>query len=231
MGRRIVCTDIHGCYNSFRALLEKQICLGTDDVLYFLGDAINKGPFSKEVLDYLITIRDRGIKLHLLRGNHEQELLKVQNGQTHLDTFISKGGQTLLRNFNIQHPNEVPARYIEFIRSFGYFLELPDFYLVHAGFNFDKVNPFIESEELLNIRDYKVDLEKTNNRWVIHGHSPTDLEQILITFEQKTSLHYSLDAGCAYHKNPRQAHLLALDLDRWKLYRQPNLDDSSNYDD
>lgn len=231
MGRRIVCTDIHGCYYSFKRLLEEQVRLRIEDTLFFLGDAINKGPFSKEVLDYLIAIQERGIKLQLLRGNHEEELLKVQSGQTKLDTFISKGGQTLLRNFNIQHPNEVPEKYIAFVRSFKYFLELPDFYLVHAGFNFEKANPFIDSEELLNIRDYEVDMEKTQNRWVIHGHSPTDLEQILSTFKLRNSLHYSLDAGCAYHHNLKQAHLLALDLDRWELFQQPNVDESSNYAD
>ena len=128
MGRRIVCTDIHGCYFSFKKLIEEQVRLDSEDTLFFLGDAINKGPFSKEVLDYLIAIRERGIKLHLLRGNHEQELLKAQNGQTSLDVFVSKGGQTLLKNFNIQHPAEIPERYLEFIRSFGYFIELPDFY-------------------------------------------------------------------------------------------------------
>ncbi len=229
MGRRIVCTDIHGCYHSFKSLLEEKVKLHPDDNLFFLGDAINKGPFSREVLDYLMAMDQDGYKLSLLRGNHEQELLNVLNGKTGLDIFVSKGGETLLNNFGVRHPGEIPEKYIRFIRGFEHYVELPDFFLVHAGFNFNKVNPFVDSEEMLNIRGYEVDLNKTNGRRIIHGHSPVALEEIKSTIAEKADKHFSIDAGCVYHRNPEQAHLVALDLDEWKLFIQPNIDVSSNY--
>lgn len=229
MSRRIAISDIHGCFNSFKSLLEAKVSLQRSDALYLLGDYINKGPYSKRVLDYLMDLRQGGYQLHLLRGNHEQELLNTLDGISSLDNLVNMGGQTLLRSFEITHPEELPSRYLEFIRSMDYFFELPDFYLVHAGFDFDRENPFLASDILLNIREYDVDLHKTNNRRLIHGHSPTDLEKILTSLRDKDSLHYSLDAGCAYKDNKRQAHLIALDLDSWQVYCQENIDPSSNY--
>lgn len=229
MGRRIVMTDIHGCYYSFKNLLEQQVGLQKEDTLFLLGDYINKGPHSKMVLDYLLSLRESAFQVYMLRGNHEQELLHVYEGNKSLDNYLEKGGATLLSNFNVQHPAELPDPYIRFCRELSYFIVLPDFLLVHAGFDFNKENPFVPSEELLNIRDYAVDPGKTGGRPVIHGHSPTNLEQILKSLKQKDKLHYSLDAGCAYTGNPRQARLLALELNSWKVYCQPNIDPSDNY--
>lgn len=229
MARRILITDIHACYHSFKALLEEKVKFQKDDHLYLLGDYINKGPYSKEVLDYLMQLKEHGCHLQMLRGNHEQELLGVYDGKKSLESFLSKGGASLLKNFGIQHPQELPDMYIRFCRELGYFFELPDYLLVHAGFDFSKQNPFIPSEVMLNIRDYEVDPSKTKGKPVLHGHTPTNLAKILRSLEQKNSLHYSLDAGCAYPDNPRQAHLLALELDAWKTWSQPNIDHSENY--
>lgn len=229
MSRRIAVSDIHGCFYSFKRLLKEKVSLQREDALYLLGDYINKGPYSKKVLDYLMDLRQGGYQLHLLRGNHEQELLNTLGGISSLDSLLSKGGQTLLRSFEVTHPQGIPSRYVDFIRSMEYFFELPDFYLVHAGFDFSKENPFLASDTLLNIRDYEVDLNKTNNRRLIHGHTPTDLEKILKSLRDKDSLHYSLDAGCAYKDNEQQAHLIALDLDSWQVFCQQNADPSSNY--
>lgn len=229
MGRRIAVTDIHGCFYSFKYLLEREVKLQKKDELYLLGDYINKGPYSKEVLDYLLELRTAGFQLHLLRGNHEQELLNLLDGKADLDGLMSKGAKTLLHSFAVELPQQIPGLYITFLRSMHYFFELPDFYLVHAGFDFSRENPFTESETLLNIRDYKVDREKSGNRPIIHGHTPTDLPVILQRLKQKNKLHYSLDAGCTYRNDPRQAHLLALDLGAWEVFCQPNADPSSNY--
>lgn len=228
MDRQILISDIHGCYYSFRSLLEEKIKLQQKDRLYLLGDYINKGPHSRQVLDYLLDLKEKGYNLIILRGNHEQELLNVLEGRSSFDAFISKGGQTLLHSFDCTHPSGIPQKYIRFIREMGFFIELPDYYLVHAGFNFRKQNPFSESEELLNIRDYETDMDKTGGRKVIHGHSPTDTEKIIQSLREREN-HFSIDAGCAYIHNPRQGQLLALELNSWQHYLQPNIDTSPNY--
>lgn len=228
MSRRILISDIHGCFYSFRSLLEERVKFSKEDHLYLLGDYINKGPHSKLVLDYLMELEGSGYSLTILRGNHEQELLNVLSGSTPLDVFISKGGITFLRSFNCNRPEEIPQKYVDFILSMPFFIKLPDFFLVHAGFNFSMQNPFNETEELLNIRNYETDLNKTGGRKVIHGHSPTNTDKILQSLNSREN-HFSIDAGCAYIHNPQQGKLLALEINSWQHYLQPNIDQSSNY--
>ncbi len=63
-------SDIHGCANTLKALLN-IIGLNKTDELYLLGDYINRGNHSKEVVDFLIQLENEGYPLNLLKGNHE----------------------------------------------------------------------------------------------------------------------------------------------------------------
>ena len=60
-------SDIHGCYDEFTELLRK-IDFSSDDTLYVLGDAIDRGPESIKCLRYIMGASN----IHLLMGNHEQ---------------------------------------------------------------------------------------------------------------------------------------------------------------
>lgn len=71
-GRTIVIGDVHGCARELRTLVEKLSPNPIDDII-FLGDMINKGPESHEVLNIIREIHGRGIL-----GNHELRLLKYR---------------------------------------------------------------------------------------------------------------------------------------------------------
>ena len=58
VGRRIAIGDIHGCFKTFKSLLETKINLTKEDQLFLLGDYIDKGKRNKEVLDYIIQVAD-----------------------------------------------------------------------------------------------------------------------------------------------------------------------------
>lgn len=227
---RWVITDIHGCYHTFKALLEEQIKLTSRDTLYLLGDYISKGPYSKQVLDYLMQLQERSFDLHMLRGNHEQEFLNALQGTTSLTTLREKGGFTFLKNFEADHPADIPERYIHFMEQLDWYFTLDQWLLVHAGFDFNATDPFAPSETMVNIRDYDVDLQQTAGRRIIHGHSPTDLDQIIDTLRTNIAKHLSLDAGCVYRENNKQGVLIALNLDSWQWKTQKNIDESNNYE-
>jgi serine/threonine protein phosphatase 1 len=76
-GRRFAVGDIHGCYKTFRSLIENKIELTQYDQLFLLGDYIHKGPRSKDTLNYILKLIKRGYKVFPLRGNHEDELLNA----------------------------------------------------------------------------------------------------------------------------------------------------------
>ncbi len=64
--------DIHGCYDALRRLLE-QIHFSPDkDTLYFVGDLVNRGPQSLEVLNFIYSLKHAA---QLVLGNHDITLL------------------------------------------------------------------------------------------------------------------------------------------------------------
>ncbi|NJN27938.1 MAG: hypothetical protein HC819_19175 [Cyclobacteriaceae bacterium] len=62
MARRIIISDMHGCARSFIELVQHKVQLQKDDVLYLLGDYINKGPDSKGVLDFIFFLKRKATK-------------------------------------------------------------------------------------------------------------------------------------------------------------------------
>jgi serine/threonine protein phosphatase 1 len=68
---RYVISDIHGCLLTFQELLSK-IGFSKSDELILLGDYINRGKRSKEVLDTIIELQNHDYQITALRGNHEE---------------------------------------------------------------------------------------------------------------------------------------------------------------
>ena len=68
--RRFAVSDIHGCHKTFRNLLDR-LALTRDDELYLLGDFIDRGPGSKQVIDTVLALADDGYCVSSLMGNHE----------------------------------------------------------------------------------------------------------------------------------------------------------------
>lgn len=69
-GRDFVVGDIHGMFDALGALLERAGFDEGRDRLFSVGDLIDRGPGSREAVDWL-----RLPWLHAVRGNHEQFLL------------------------------------------------------------------------------------------------------------------------------------------------------------
>lgn len=65
-----VMSDLHGCYDSFLLMLE-TINLTNDDTLYILGDVIDRGDKSLEIIDYIVSKPN----IVWLKGNHEEFLI------------------------------------------------------------------------------------------------------------------------------------------------------------
>lgn len=74
--RSIIIGDIHGCNRELCALLEK-VQPGKEDRIILLGDLFDRGPDSWEVFYQVKSLeREYGEQFILLRGNHEDYLLK-----------------------------------------------------------------------------------------------------------------------------------------------------------
>jgi len=229
--RRFVIADIHGCSKTFKALVQDKIKLKKTDQLFLLGDYINRGPDSSGVIDFILELKANNFQVFTLRGNHEQMLLDShrQNtnypNQEYLKLPRLQKRKDLVSNLGIILP-----QYVDFFENLYHYFELDNFFLVHAGFDFTKPNPFENYESMLWIRNFEPDNEylQNNPKRIIHGHTIHWFQDIKQAIENKEEVVIPLDNGCyeglkEIH-NPYTGNLCALDLDCWELIIQENIE-------
>lgn len=108
--------DIHGCFDSLRTMIEQKIKIRKEDKIILLGDYIDRGPQSKEVVDYIIDLQNSGFDLVPLIGNHEAMLLDTLNNNEYFSIWIQNGGTETLRSFGISSLGKLAPRYIDFFK-------------------------------------------------------------------------------------------------------------------
>jgi bis(5'-nucleosyl)-tetraphosphatase (symmetrical) len=79
--------DVQGCHDALQALLEQVRFDPADDQLWLVGDLVNRGPNSLDVLRF---VRSLGSRATLVLGNHDLHLLAVAEGVREL-----RGADTL----------------------------------------------------------------------------------------------------------------------------------------
>lgn len=88
--------DVHGDYVALRHLWNQLAHVGVEHTV-FLGDYVNKGPQSAEVLSLLSSLFSDG-SVTLLRGNHEAALLEAVQTRD-LARFLKMGGAATIRSY------------------------------------------------------------------------------------------------------------------------------------
>lgn len=88
LGRDFVVGDVHGCFTELRQLLEQVVFDGSRDRLLSVGDLVDRGPESRQVLEWLARPW-----FHAVRGNHEQMALEFDLAQTDAcERYLHNGG-------------------------------------------------------------------------------------------------------------------------------------------
>lgn len=221
--------DIHGCFNTLKLLLQK-IDYNLSDNYYFLGDYIDRGPESKNVLDLLIELNQTNKNLHLLRGNHEQMMIDTYRNKKINDYILWKqnGSETTLENFGILEDtllllDIIPMKYIGFMEALPFYVETDEYLFVHAGFNFNTSNTFSDTETMLWTREEDYNFEKAKGKTIIHGHTPTLPEQVKQDIKQHSKT-ICIDTGCVFNRIPDLGYLSALNLTTKELISVNNID-------
>jgi serine/threonine protein phosphatase 1 len=232
-----VIPDIHGCAKTLQALIEELIQPSKHDWIYFLGDYIDRGPSSKEVIDYIIYLQKEQYNIRTLMGNHEDFLLKSYDEEINLKSVLGlkkknrkkeewffHGGKDTMKSFKVVNLKDFPAEYLDWMKNLEYFIELENFLLVHAGFNFRSEDPFEDKSSMLWIREYDIDNEKIGNKRIIHGHVPVSLEFIDMSLKSNTYQFIDLDNGPYMTTREGIGNLVALELNTLEYKVQYNLD-------
>ena len=223
--RKFAISDVHGCAKTLKRLLEEKLELKKTDHLYLLGDYINRGPDSKAVIDYILALKGLNYNVFTLRGNHEDLLLDAIEDPKKHNRFLKNGGKITLASFNVQHIQDIPEVYLQFIRETKYYIEVDNFLLVHAGFNFKDGEPFKDFKSMMWIRSFKPDKKVLGDRIIVHGHTPEKKKNIKKQFNKKNKIPQiiNIDSSCVYY--PRKgSRLCALELTKLDLTFSKNVE-------
>ena len=184
--------DVHGRADLLAALLRRiddhranNPIATTVEVL--LGDYVDRGPSSRQVIELLIHRMARGETV-CLKGNHEALLLQfLQNPDVYKNWFDLGGASTLL-SYGIVPERQprgaglkamlaalnavLPSKHLEFLTGLPYSYTCGDYFFVHAGVRpgipLTRQNP----QDLMWIRDDFL-LSKVNfGKMIVHGHTP-----------------------------------------------------------
>ena len=190
--RAYVVGDVHGRLDLLDALLT-QIQADLEKrparkvLLAFLGDLIDRGPSSAQVLERLRTYRADGVRTVFLLGNHEEVLLRILGGETALiPSWLQFGGAQCLQSYGAD-PRQIEARddekvltilrlaippkHVAFLKSFVDTCRFGDYLFVHAG-----IRPGVSLDEQVqsDLRWIRAPflLDETDYGCVVvHGHT------------------------------------------------------------
>jgi serine/threonine protein phosphatase 1 len=200
MGRTFAVGDIHGDIQGLNRLLKRLPKLTNEDTLLFIGDYIDRGPCSREVVERVRTLHTEvECKVVALRGNHEDAWIQViDTGWPEFLMPRKNGCYEALRSFlkqPVPGPEDIPSTeefrqmyrgaffpkdVVEWMRALPFFYEDEHAIYVHAGLkrkNADAPFPHPKDVEpkraLLWVRDEDF-FRNYNGKLIVFGHTTTD---------------------------------------------------------
>lgn len=217
MKRTLVMSDIHGELKMFERLLSDLSYDPNQDELILLGDYVDRGPKSKNVLDKVIELQAQGALV--LKGNHEDMMVKAlttDDERVWKNWINHNGGTATLKSYGFTESeftvleeeefikpvlnSEALDQHIKFIKSLDHIIEKDNYIFVHAG-----VHPTIPIAEtdpyiLMWIRE-EFHTGYTGDKTVIFGHTPTkifhgDLDNHTVYFGDNRII--GIDGGAVY---------------------------------
>lgn len=203
---RLVIGDIHGCLKSLETMLEVAKP-STEDLVVTLGDYVDRGPKSKEVIDLLLAMKETHHLVHLM-GNHEIQMIRALETRHDRERFLSGlcGGQDTLDSYGGSF-EDVPEEHWDFMRKAALYHELEEHILVHAGVVADvKVDE--QGWETYYYQRFHMQEPHQSGKTVVCGHT--------IQGDLPTNLGYAICLDtCAYGGG----WLSGLDLDTGRIWQ------------
>ena len=140
VSRQIAIGDVHGCVHALDALLD-AISPTANDQLIFLGDLIDQGHDSREVLDRLFDLKQR-CSLVLIEGNHEEMMFAARESEKALRYWENCGGVTTLNSFRFGGGlKDIPEEYWKLLDEGVPYYETEDHIFTHANYLPDSPMP------------------------------------------------------------------------------------------
>jgi serine/threonine protein phosphatase 1 len=197
-GKRVYAIgDVHGRADLLRRLLAdiQKDALGGNyvgrPILVFLGDYIDRGFQSREVIDILLSDLVSPFDTYFLKGNHEAAMLQFMSEPGMGPRWVEHGGAETLVSYGVRPPRSrtatddwamasqelkrlIPREHLEFLMNLQINVRLGDYLFVHAG-----VRPGVELDDqseydMLWIREEFLKDTRPLGMVVVHGHTPAE---------------------------------------------------------
>ena len=170
-GRVFIIGDVHGCLEILKRLMDKIDWHPEEDRLIFLGDYIDRGQDSRGVINYMLELLSVSTLVGCLMGNHENLFLDYLAGGKP-EAFLLNGGSMTLESYQRHGENPIPPDHLVFLQNLLPWIELEEYYVVHAGFRPGLSVQEQNLEEMLWIRDAFIFSDYDFGKQVIFGHTP-----------------------------------------------------------
>ena len=190
--------DIHGRLD----LLDEVLRLIVEDakhtdnckILVFLGDYVDRGPESKNVLARLLLPMPEDFETHYLKGNHEHSLLGFLADPMLYRAWRHYGAMECLASYGVQPPvyddddaliaardelaENIPSDHLNFLNGLELSFEIGDYFFVHAGVRAGIPLNRQSPEDLMWIRESFLASTTNFGKVVVHGHTPVPVAEI-----------------------------------------------------
>jgi serine/threonine protein phosphatase 1 len=185
--------DIHGRVDLLRAahqriLADSRMSTVHRKLVVYLGDYIDRGPDSREVIDLLLDEPLPDFQAVHLKGNHEQTLLDFLTDTSVAASWFAYGGDTTLDSYRVLRPApgdgpqallqtqaelraKLPERHLAFYRALSLSHREGDYFFVHAGVKPGLPLETQSKDDLLWIRDEFLNSDADHGCIVVHGHT------------------------------------------------------------
>jgi serine/threonine protein phosphatase 1 len=176
--------DIHGCLDHLLHLMD----LINPDLnlhkLVFVGDYVDRGPRSAEVVDYIIDLKKKYNPENIicLMGNHERMFLDYLQGSDEMFFLMNGGTATVGSYWGDQWERRdklLPPGHAHFFETLRLYYETDEYIFVHGGLRPGLPLSAQKEEDLLWIRQEFVLSEYDFGRRVIFGHTPVRFPLVL----------------------------------------------------
>lgn len=232
---RIIIGDIHGCFETFKALLAK---LPKDIPITLVGDLIDRGPLSAQVVDYVIANN-----IDCVMGNHEDMLVcygqdvdvndrgQYITNRPYGDMWLTNGGHITLKSY---YTEEGKFRMSKYSRHKDWMANLPVF-LEYTETKDEKGNYLVVSHSVvLDVWQNRTKNEKQFNDAALWGRdfsslpNNTGIYNVIGHTPQQgganiTNVYSNVDTGACF-KDIGYGTLTALQFPEMTIFEQENID-------
>jgi serine/threonine protein phosphatase 1 len=193
--------DVHGRVD----LLERLYDLIQDDrkqhpvaktMEVMLGDYVDRGPRSRDVIDWLLKGPNLSDKRICLRGNHELMMQAFLDDASVIGSWGQYGGLETLHSYGLkfrlpiaeeahqeiqaQLRDVLPAAHVEFLKSLRPSASAGEYFFAHAGVNPAKPLSEQVGDDLYWIREPFLGWDRPLEKIVVHGHTPVEEPEVLV---------------------------------------------------